>query len=200
VKLIGYGAHPASYPTALGSIQPHIQGYGAHPASYPTALGPTQPPIQRLWGPSSILFKAMGPTQPPIQWLWGPPSLLSNGYEAHTASYPTATGPTQSPIQRLCGSPSLLYNGYVARPASYPTAMGLTQPPMDPAVLSWGVKWSGRKADHSFPSSAKVNVWSYTSTPPQAWCLVKHKRILYLYQTNLISGMIILRLFIRNLS
>jgi hypothetical protein len=30
-------------------------------------------------------------------------------------------------------------------------------------ALSPGVKWPGR--DHSLPSSAEVNVWSYTSTP-----------------------------------
>jgi hypothetical protein len=30
----------------------------------------------------------------------------------------------------------------------------------------WGVKRSGREADHSPPSSAEVNEWSYTSTPP----------------------------------
>jgi len=33
-------------------------------------------------------------------------------------------------------------------------------------ALSLGVKWPGREADHSPPSSAKVkDVWSYTSTP-----------------------------------
>jgi hypothetical protein len=40
-------------------------------------------------------------------------------------------------------------------------------------VLSPGVKWSGREADHSPPSCAEVkNGWSYTS---MAWCLVKQR-------------------------
>jgi hypothetical protein len=34
-------------------------------------------------------------------------------------------------------------------------------------ALSLGVKWPGREADYSPPSSAKVkNMWRYTSTPP----------------------------------
>jgi hypothetical protein len=33
-------------------------------------------------------------------------------------------------------------------------------------ALSLGVKQLGHEADHSPPSSAKVNAWSYTSTPP----------------------------------
>jgi len=41
-----------------------------------------------------------------------------------------------------------------------------------------GIKRTGREADHSPPSSAKVkNAWSYTFTPQyvfMAWCLVKH--------------------------
>jgi hypothetical protein len=32
--------------------------------------------------------------------------------------------------------------------------------------LPLGVKRPGREADHSPPSSAEVNEWSYTSTPP----------------------------------
>jgi len=46
-----------------------------------------------------------------------------------------------------------------------------------PGVVSPGVKWRGCKADHSPQSSAEVNAWSYTSTPPyvfNAWCLVKY--------------------------
>jgi hypothetical protein len=36
-----------------------------------------------------------------------------------------------------------------------------------PGALSLGVKWPGREADHSPPSSAEVkNAWSYTSIPP----------------------------------
>jgi hypothetical protein len=49
------------------------------------------------------------------------------------------------------------------------TALGPTQPPIQwvPGAPSLGVKWPGREADHSPPSSAKVkNAWSYTSTPP----------------------------------
>jgi hypothetical protein len=47
-------------------------------------------------------------------------------------------------------------------------------------ALSLGIKWPGREADHSPPSSAEVkNAWSYTSTPSQyvfmAWCLFKHR-------------------------
>jgi hypothetical protein len=48
-------------------------------------------------------------------------------------------------------------------------ALGLTQPPIQwlPVALSLGIKWPGRAADHSPPSSAEVkNAWSYTSTPP----------------------------------
>jgi hypothetical protein len=34
-------------------------------------------------------------------------------------------------------------------------------------ALSLGVKWPGRVANHSPPSSAEVkNAWSYTLTPP----------------------------------
>jgi hypothetical protein len=34
-------------------------------------------------------------------------------------------------------------------------------------ALSPGVKWQGSKANHSPPTSAKVNkTWIYTSTPP----------------------------------
>jgi len=43
-----------------------------------------------------------------------------------------------------------------------------TQTPIQwvPGALSLGVKWHGREADHSPPSSFEVkNVWSYTSTP-----------------------------------
>jgi hypothetical protein len=48
-------------------------------------------------------------------------------------------------------------------------AVGPTQPPIQwvPEVLSPGVKWLGHVADHSLPSSAKVQgAWSYTSTAP----------------------------------
>jgi len=38
---------------------------------------------------------------------------------------------------------------------------------MGTRALSQGIKWPGREADRSPPSSAKVkNAWSYTSIPP----------------------------------
>jgi hypothetical protein len=49
------------------------------------------------------------------------------------------------------------------------TALGSTQPPIQwvPGALSLEVKWPGREADHSPPSSAEVkNAWNYTSTHP----------------------------------
>jgi hypothetical protein len=49
------------------------------------------------------------------------------------------------------------------------TALGPTQPPIQWVLgaLSLGVKWPGREADHSPPSSAEAkNAWSYTSNPP----------------------------------
>jgi len=60
------------------------------------------------------------------------------------------------------------------------SVLGPTQPPIQwvSRALSLGVKWPGREADHSPPSSAKVNAWNYTSTPQytsMAWCLVKHR-------------------------
>jgi hypothetical protein len=51
-----------------------------------------------------------------------------------------------------------IQNGSGAHPASYTMVTG---------VLSPGVKWPWREADHSPPSSAEVkNAWSYTSTRP----------------------------------
>jgi hypothetical protein len=47
--------------------------------------------------------------------------------------------------------------------------LGPTQPPIQwvPGALSLGVKWPGRKADHSPPSSAKVKeCMELYSTPP----------------------------------
>jgi hypothetical protein len=46
-------------------------------------------------------------------------------------------------------------------------ALEPTQPPIQwvPRALSLGIKWPGREADHSLPSSAEIkNAWSYTST------------------------------------
>jgi len=34
------------------------------------------------------------------------------------------------------------------------------------AVLSPGVMWLGLEVDQCVPSSAEINVWSYTFTPP----------------------------------
>jgi hypothetical protein len=47
------------------------------------------------------------------------------------------------------------------------TALGPTQPPIQwvPGALSVGIKRPGREADHSPPSIAVKNPWSYTSTP-----------------------------------
>jgi hypothetical protein len=48
------------------------------------------------------------------------------------------------------------------------TVLGPTQPPIQwvPGVLSLGVKWRWREADHCPSSSAEVkNDWSYTCTP-----------------------------------
>jgi hypothetical protein len=48
-------------------------------------------------------------------------------------------------------------------------SLGPTQPPIQwiQGVLPLGVKWPGREADHSPPSSAEVkNAWSYIFTPP----------------------------------
>jgi hypothetical protein len=60
--------------------------------------------------------------------------------------------------------------GSGANPVSYPVGTRTPSP---------GVKWPGRKADHSRPSSADVkNAWSYTSTLPyviMARCLVKYR-------------------------
>jgi hypothetical protein len=41
------------------------------------------------------------------------------------------------------------------------TALGPTQPPIQwvPRALTLGVKWPGREADHSLPSSAEVKEW-----------------------------------------
>jgi len=47
-------------------------------------------------------------------------------------------------------------------------ALGPTQPPTQwvAGALSPEVKWPGREADNSPPSSAEVkNAWRYTSTP-----------------------------------
>jgi hypothetical protein len=76
-------------------------------------------------------------------------SLQGLGMFFFTIMFRTALGPTQSPIQLV------------------------------PGAVSLRVKWLGREADHSPPSSAEVkNAWSYTPLPQyifMAWCLVKHR-------------------------
>jgi hypothetical protein len=52
--------------------------------------------------------------------------------------------------------------------AAFRPALGPTQPRIKgvPGAPSVGVKWSGREADHSPPTSAEIKkAWSYTSTP-----------------------------------
>jgi hypothetical protein len=47
--------------------------------------------------------------------------------------------------------------------------LGPSQPPLQwvPGNVYLGVKWLGREADRSPPTSAEViNMWIYTSTPP----------------------------------
>jgi len=61
--------------------------------------------------------------------------------------------------------------------------LGPTQPPIQWVLgaFTLGVKWPGREADQSPPSSAEVrNAWIYTSTPQyvfMAWYLVKYRTI-----------------------
>jgi hypothetical protein len=53
--------------------------------------------------------------------------------------------------------------------SSFRPALGPSQPSKQwvPGTLSPGVKWQGREADHSPPTSAKVKkTWIYTSAPP----------------------------------
>ncbi|PNF29271.1 hypothetical protein B7P43_G08948 [Cryptotermes secundus] len=52
----------------------------------------------------------------------------------------------------------VLQTGSGAHPASYPMCTG---------ARSLGVKWPGREADHSSPTSAEARkMWTYTCTPP----------------------------------
>jgi hypothetical protein len=58
--------------------------------------------------------------------------------------------------------------GSGAHPASYPKGTG---------ALSHGVKWPGREADHSPPTTAEVKKTRvYTSTPPYTF-MVKVKKV-----------------------
>jgi hypothetical protein len=60
-------------------------------------------------------------------------------------------------------------------------ALGPTQLSVQwvPGAFTPGVKWRGREAAYSRPSSAEVkNAWSYTSTRPivfMAWCLCRYR-------------------------
>jgi hypothetical protein len=70
----------------------------------------------------------------------------------------------QSGFDSRQGLGIFLFATAVSRPA-----LGPTQQPIQwmPEALSSGVKWLGREADHSLPSTAEVkNAWSYTSAPP----------------------------------
>jgi hypothetical protein len=64
--------------------------------------------------------------------------------------------------------------------------LGPTQPPIHwvPGTLSPGVKRPWREADHSLPTSAKVNkTWTYTFTPQYIFILT----FLYFFITYIIS-------------
>jgi len=66
--------------------------------------------------------------------------------------------------------------GFFLVTLSRPT-LGPNQPPTQwvPRTLTPWVKWPGREADHSPPSNADKNAWSYTSTPQSVFmvlCLV----------------------------
>jgi hypothetical protein len=60
-------------------------------------------------------------------------------------------------------------------------ALGTAHPPIErvPGILTPGLRWPERIADHSRPSSAEVkNAWSYISNPQyvlMTWCLFKHR-------------------------
>jgi hypothetical protein len=79
-------------------------------------------------------------------------------------------------LKHFCGSWTIGVLGFDSRrgpgiflfTTASRTALGPTQPPIQwvPGTLSLGVKGPGREGDHSPPSSAEVNAWSYTSTPP----------------------------------
>jgi hypothetical protein len=60
-----------------------------------------------------------------------------------------------------------MINLFFIATASIPV-LGPTQPPIQwvPGALTSGVNRPGCEVDHSTPSNAEVNAWSYTSTPP----------------------------------
>jgi hypothetical protein len=74
------------------------------------------------------------------------------------------------PISKRAGgwgsSPGRIKNFHFS--ISSKPALGSTEPPIHwvPGTLSLGVKWQGREADHSPPTSVEVKgTWIYTSTP-----------------------------------
>jgi hypothetical protein len=104
---------------------------------------------------------------------------LSSVHRAWGLHYEAFVVPTNGPCHRV-------QTGSGAHPASYP---------MVTRGSSVGVERPGREADHSPPSSAKVNAWNYTSTPHyafMAWCSVKalitqFKIYIYIYNGSLFN-------------
>jgi hypothetical protein len=78
----------------------------------------------------------------------------------------------------------------------------VSTPALGPAQLP--IKWipgalaPGGKADHSSPSSADVNAWSYTSIPPyvfMAWYLIKQEVCLHAAVLSQAQGQLYLTIF-----
>jgi hypothetical protein len=113
-------------------------------------------------------------TRPPIQWVTGALSvgIKRQGREAdhfHLVPKSRMRGAIPPLTIGVLDFDSRRVLGIFLFTTSSRTDMGPTQPPNQwvPAVLSLGIKWPGREADHSPPSSAEVkNAWSYTSTLP----------------------------------
>jgi hypothetical protein len=104
-----------------------------------------------------------------MKWISGSFSRL-----AYTMSQPWLCVIRLFPLHPIPGFNSRAVKGFFSlrrrvqtgsgnRPASYP---------MGTRGSYAGIKWPGREADHSSPSSAEVkNAWSYTSTPhTSSWC------------------------------
>jgi hypothetical protein len=110
---------------------------------------------------------ALGSTQPPIQWVPGALSLgiMRPGREAdHSAP---SNAEVKEWIELYLHSPNtpsrrgaqLKHRDNLTTASK--TALGPTQPPIQwvPGAPSLGVKWPGREADHSPPTSAEVKEW-----------------------------------------